>query len=245
MELLNDLAEYIFLGLYVLVLVLAVYRFPRYYDTPARYLPVFFAYTLLTETVGMIVRDYEDFSIVIREMYFNNNWLIYNIYSLVLILFFFILLHRYITAVRMGWLRAAGIGMVFGLSLWNAWQHDFATVSQVYAYSGGGLLLITLSAGYLAQEFHLAVRKLFWRNLLVWISLGLLVFNLGYLPINYHRYLAATGEVEYAAWTRPIHLGLIYIMYGCFLVGFIRMNQLGKPGNRYRNGNGGNHLQGP
>uniref|UniRef100_UPI003D324891 hypothetical protein n=1 Tax=Robiginitalea biformata TaxID=252307 RepID=UPI003D324891 len=42
-ELLDDLAEFVFFGLYDLVLGLAVYRFPRYNDTPARYLPVFYA----------------------------------------------------------------------------------------------------------------------------------------------------------------------------------------------------------
>lgn len=239
MELLNDLAEYIFFGLYALVLGLAVYRFPRYYDTPARFLPVFFAYTLLTETVGIIVRDYDAFSIVIREMYYNNNWLIYNIYGLVLVIFFYFLYYRYITALRLDWVKAVGLGLFIGVGLWNAWQYDFSTVSQAFAYTVGGLLLIASSAGYLLQEFHLADRNLVWKDLLVWISIGLLVFHLGYLPINYHRFLVAAGEAEYAAWTRPLHLALIYWMYGCFLVGFIRMTRLRKPGNRYRNGNGG------
>lgn len=245
LELLDDLAEFVFFGLYALVLGLAVYRFPRYYDTPARYLPVFFAYTLLTETVGIIVRDYDAFSIVIREMYYNNNWLIYNIYSLVLVVFFYILYHRYITALRMDWVKAAGLGLFVGVSLWNAWRHDFSTVSQAYAYTAGGVLLIVSSAGYLFQEFHLANRDLFWRDLLVWISIGLLVFHLGYLPINLHRFQVAVGEAEYAAWTRPAHLALIYCMYGCFLVGFIRMKRLRKPGNRNHGGNGGNNGSSP
>ncbi|MBC2839770.1 hypothetical protein [Robiginitalea sp. SC105] len=238
MELLDTLWEYSFFGLYAGVLAMAVIRFSRYYDTPARYLPILLAYTLVTEAIGIIVRDYEEFSIVIKELYYNNNWLIYNVYAIVLIGFFYYLYHAYIVAFRITWLKAGGLGLFIAVSIWNAWQYDFATVSQVFAYGVGGLLLIVLSALYLLQEYRFAIRNQLKYNLLVWLSLGLLLFNLGYVPVNYLRFLVAAGVMEYPAWIRPLHLGLIYGMYGCFLLGFLLMKKLRQPGNYGSNGNG-------
>ena len=40
--------------LYAAVVGVSIWKYPRYYDTPVRYLPILFMYTLLTEIIGIV-----------------------------------------------------------------------------------------------------------------------------------------------------------------------------------------------
>lgn len=220
-----------FLILYLLVVVASLWKYPRYYDTPLRYLPILLMYTLLTEVMGVIIRDDPNFSINLSEFYYNNNWLIFNIYNLIFFLYFGYVYGLYLTGSVWKKTARAGLVLFIAASLINAFMEDFRVFSQLYAYTVGGILMIVLAWAYLRQQYRLRQRIPLHSNLLVWISLGILVFYMGYLPIKYIRSLAAKLElVSMPELIRPLHLGLILFMYGCFLMGLLRLHRMKKPG---------------
>lgn len=222
--------EYSFLGLYFIALLLSLVRFSRYYDTPLRYLPFLLAYTLLTEIMGMLIRDSQDYSIFVEEIFLNNNWLIFNLFTLVEFAFFFWAYQNYLTAFKVRWLKLGGLILFVLASLVNAWLYDFTTVSQVYAYWAGGVVLGLMALLYLIQEYRHAPRAAPWRNLLVWMSLGFLIFTLVYIPVKFLRFQVVHAGWEYYSWIRPVHLSAIYSMYGCIVTGLLLMDKMKTPG---------------
>ena len=220
-----------FLILYVIVVAASLWRYKKYYDTPLRYLPILLMYTLLTELVGTIIRDNAEYSIHLTEFYYNNNWLIFNIYSLIFFFYFLYLYRTYLKAPFWKSLSWIGTGMFILASGINALIDDFRIFSQIYAYTVGALMLIVLSWAYLRQQYRKRNLMPLKSNLLVWISAGVLLFHVGYLPIKYIRSGVAKLEMVQSMLSliRPIHLGLIVCMYGCFLIGFLLMRRMKQP----------------
>lgn len=218
--------------LYVVVFATSLWRYPAYFQTPLRWLPVLLMYTLLTETLGLIIRLNPDFSIVFREVYYNNNWLIFNVYSLLFFLYFYFVYSRYLKGKGAQVLLRYG-GLAYGVAaLLNGILDDFQTQSQVYAYGVGALVLMGSALAYLRQELEAGGPIPVGRNLLVWISAGIFLFYLGYTPIKYLKYLVVNGHSSfYPTWMGPVHFGLIYTLYGCFLLGFLRMQPMKPPHN--------------
>ncbi len=214
------------MALYGITLLLSVIRFPKYYDTPVRYLPVLLAYTLLTEAMGMVIRDNPEYSLFLQELYYNNNWLIFNIFSLIYFGFYFYVYYHYL---RLRWILP-GVGL-YGLAvLLNAFLDDFRVVSQVYSYGVGSLLLIPMAFIYLKKESRNRKNGPMGRNLLVWLSSGVLLFQAGYTPIKLLRYLMVEVPLATMAWVRPVHLGLIHLMYALFIAGLLVMKKMKRPG---------------
>ena len=219
-----------FLLLYAGVVVVSLIKYRKYFDTPLRFFPVVLMYNLLTEILGVLVFTSSQWSIVLKELYYNNNWLIYNIYAILYFLYFLFVYRAYMQneGVKTG-LRF-GIVAYFLIAVVNFFLQDFVTETQLYSYMAGGLLILVASGAYLVQEFGKnETRGLRKNNLLNWLSLGNFIFYLGYLPIKYVRSEIADFALPNFAWIRYFHLGLIYVMYGCFLVGFLIMGTMKKP----------------
>ena len=217
-----------FILLYAVVVGVSIWKFPKYYDSPLRFLPVLLMYTLLTEIAGAVLRDDEAYSLLLKEFYFNNNWLIYNIYNFVFFAYILYVYHAYFRSARWRKLAGWGAALFFLTSVVNAFLQDFFTVSQLYAYGLGGLLMIVFSGKYLAQEYPRRREVPFWRNLLVWISGGIFVFYLGYLPVKYLRYGIAYQLLDPIPYITEVHTTLIMLMYGAFLAGFLLMARMRK-----------------
>ncbi|WP_088341661.1 hypothetical protein [Robiginitalea sediminis] len=219
-----------FLAVYLLAVIFSLWKYRKYYDTPLRFLPVLLMYTLLTELMGMIIRDNAEYSLNLTEFYFNNNWLIFNIYNLIFFLYFLYVYRLYLQRDRWKKIAWAGTAVFVLTSGINALMEDFRIVSQLYSYTVGGLWMILLSGAYLYQQWKLRFQIPQRRNLLVWISLGILVFYTGYLPIKYLRFSIVTMDSDASlALLRTFHLGLIYFMYGSFLLGFLLLKRMKKP----------------
>lgn len=155
--------EVSFMAMYAMTLLLSVIRFPKYYETPLRYLPVLLAYTLLTEGIGMVIRDNPEYSLFLQELYYNNNWLIFNVFSLIYFGFYFYVYYHYL---RYKWILP-GVGLYALAVLLNAIVDDFRVVSQVYSYGVGSLLLIPMAFQYLRKERRSRKNGPMGRNLLV------------------------------------------------------------------------------
>ncbi len=225
LEFLDTTLEYSFLPLYGIVIILAIWRYPRYFDTPLRYFPILLAYTFLNEVLGWFIKHYDDISLILVEFFRNNNWLIFNIYNIIYFLYFFYVFWKYIRRKKFkNFIVLASIIFLI-MTILNPFYQSFMVETQLYAYITGALLLISIMLLYfldLHSEYG------FWflrRDLLSWAGMGMIIFYTGYIPIKILRYYEATEGFNGEPYVRRIHLLLILMMYGCIAVGFLKMRR--------------------
>jgi hypothetical protein len=222
---LDIILENPFLPVYFITVALALWRYPRYFETPLRYFPVLLMYTLVTEIWGVLIKYYDHFDLFLDDFFQNYNWLIYNIYNIVFYLYFYYVFWYYLRKKGQKLVIAFGTAFLIIISIINAYWHNFLLESQFYAYIAGALLLITAVLFYFTQQASEHQQWFHRDELLSWVSVGLLLFYLGYLPIKVIRYYNALYVINDSPFIRRIHLFLILLMYGCFIVGFLRMGR--------------------
>ena len=181
-------------------------------------------YTFLTELLGNIIKWNDEYDFVLSDVLEYNNWLIYNIYDIIFFLYF--LYVYWLSIDRKGprkFIQIAGL-LVIIASVVNLFTSDFRTQFQMITYFTGAIMLIICIVIYF---LHLKSKNDSWfiqSNLLSWLSGGILVFLAGYLPIIVLGHFNIVAGEDYKI-IRRIHLLLILIMYGCFIMGFIRVRR--------------------
>ena len=223
-EVLQWILDNSYMILYFITVAVALYRYPKYYDTPLKYFPILLMYTFLNEVLGKIIYVYEDISLVLGPIFYNN-WIIYNIYNLIFYLYFYFIFRNYIKNERDRKIIVAGGIILLFVSLINALYQDFTYESQVYAYVIGGIYLIICVILHAKQQRQLKGKWFDSYNLLSWISLGILVFYGGYLPIKIMRYYYAMEGISENSGVRFVHISLILFMNVSFILGFLRMRR--------------------
>ncbi|TMM57944.1 hypothetical protein FEE95_00500 [Maribacter algarum] len=224
MKFLDTILGNSFVVIYAVTLVMALFRYRKYYETPLQYLPILLLYTLLNEILGLLVVRYDYFDLSFEATYENYNVIIYSIYNIVFFLYFYYLFRSY--AEKMNQKKQIFfIGILFCvIALFNVFIQDITTEHQILTYLFGGITMIYLSISYL-KSISIALGK---KDILFWISIGLLVFFIGYLPIKVIRYLKIENIDYMIVWR--VHMLLILAMYSCFIIGFLRMREkLKKP----------------
>lgn len=210
--------------LYFVTVGIALYRYPRYYDTPLKFFPILLMYTFLNEVLGKIIFLNEDISLVLGPIFYNN-WIIYNIYNLIFYLYFYYIFRNYIKNEQDRKLILAGGIILLITSVINVFFQDFTYESQVYAYILGGVFLIICVILHARQQYQIKGKWFNQYNLLSWISLGLLVFYCGYIPIKIIRHYNALVGIYESPAIRIIHIVLILFMNVCFILGFLKMRR--------------------
>jgi len=221
---LDTILENTYTPLYGITAFVALWRYRSYYDTALKFLPIIFFYTFLSEFLGLLIRDY-GFNLLNNEFYAGNNSLSANIYHIVFYLFFFSIYYFFLERRRDKKIVVAWIVIFVIASLYNIYKDSFLTLGQVYAYVAGGIGIIFCCALYFIQNKILKGKWCIKRDLLSWISLGLLVFYVVYIPIKIMKhYWALIGEFS-NPWSRRIHLSVLIFMYVCFIIGFVKMDR--------------------
>lgn len=222
---LDTFLENAFVPLYGITAFVALWRYRKYYDTALKFLPIIFFYTFLSETLGLLIRDY-GFNLLIDDLYTGNNSLTANIYHIVFYLFFFSVYYFFLESRRDKKVVVAWIIFFVIVSLFNIYKESFLTFSQVYAYVAGGLGIICCCVLYFMQNKRLKSKWCIKKDLLSWISLGLLVFYIVYIPIKIMKqYWVLIGE-DSDPWSKRIHLAVIIFMYVCFILGLVKMDRI-------------------
>jgi len=219
-----------FLLVYALVLAVSLIRYERYYDTPLRYFPILLMFNLLTEILGMRIIDGRDGRVIFTNFYSNLNWLAYNIHTLAFFLYMFYIYLAYLENPKLRKALFMGVSIYVITSIGNIFIQDFLTESQLWSYVVGVLLVIFFTASYLWQEYQkkeVPGKRL--HNLLIWISLGNLVFFVGYAPLKLYRSFWASDLWADNYWIRNAHLVLIYLLHFCLLAGFLLMWRMKRP----------------
>lgn len=223
-EVLQWIMDNSFMILYAITVGVAVWRYPRYYDTPLKFFPILLMYTFLNELLGEIIYDYDEVSLILGPIFYNN-WIIYNIYNIIFYLYFYYIFWSYVKDESCRKLIIAGAIIFLTTSFLNLFFQDFTYEPQIYAYVVGGLVLIICIVLYALQLHKLTGKWFVQHNLISWLSLGLLVFYCCYIPIKILRQYNAIEGIAENPLIRKIHIVLILFMNACFILGFIKMSR--------------------
>lgn len=211
--------------MYAITLIISLVKFPKYFSTPLKYFPILLMYTLLTEVLGHITRNYEVYDIAIFSSYVSYNVIIYNIYNIIFFSYFFFVYWRYIHKPSYKNIIVAGGSLFLILSAINPFFQDFKLEAQMYSYLSGAFIMI-LCIVLFFLDYRNAKDKLDFRYTgIKWISIGLFIFYAGYFPIKASRYQSYLSLYTEYIHLRRIHLILILVSYICFIIGFVRMKK--------------------
>ncbi len=224
LDLIDKLLEYAYLPLYAITVVVALWRYPRYFDTVFKYLPILLTYNFLNEVLGNIIKYYDEYDFVLKDLLTYNNWIIYNIYDIIFYLYFFYVYWLSMDNKPIRKFILIGVTLYMVAAVVNPFVTDFATRFQMISYFTGALILIASIIIYF-QYFKSRTGKLFVENnLLSWLSLGILIFLVGYIPLIILGHFEIVPSENYQI-IRRLHLILIISMYGCFIAGFLKMSK--------------------
>ena len=181
------------------------------------YWVVFIGYLLfivLCENAGAVINSYQ-----LDEI----NTVFYNYLVIpVEFMFFFWLFYRSLTGSRFIWLPIVCGGVYLA-----SWLVDIIYVSRLHffftsmSYTIGNLLLLILILQFFAALVSSNSILVFKRNIMFWVSLGLLIFYLGSCPFyGLFNLLAYKHRYLYIAYCQVV-FGLNYLMYIMFTISFI------------------------
>ncbi|MGI9546869.1 MAG: hypothetical protein ACR2MM_06520 [Flavobacteriaceae bacterium] len=222
MNIVDFILEYAYLLVYALTVFVALWRYPRYFDTVFKYLPILLMYTLITEVGGNIIKSSDEYDFVLSDLLDYNNWVIYNLYDIIFFLYFLYVYWLSIKKRKYRRIIEVGVGMFILAAIINPFLSDFKTRFQMITYFTGAIALITAIVMYFRQLKSTTGTWFLNRNLLCWLSIGIIVFLVGYIPLIILGHFGIVIGEDYQI-IRRLHLLLILIMYGSFIIGFINM----------------------
>ncbi len=211
---LKDL-ENIFLALYVIVFIISILKFPLYKNTPLKFLPLIFFFTILAEYLGKYLTH-------LGKIHLNI--FVHNIYYLVHFSFFFYVFMKVIDNIRFKKYIGICLG-VFLLFFFNdtVFTGIFENSFTKTYIAGAGILVVCIILYYvnILQSSQVLVIK---NDLLFWVSVGLFLFYIGYIPIKIIRTWFYKPDSFFEI-LLIIQFSLIIIMCLFFLTGFLWMKK--------------------
>ncbi|AYN68846.1 hypothetical protein D1013_16390 [Euzebyella marina] len=219
-----EVLEKLFIVMYLLTFLASLYRYPRYFETRLKYLPIVFFYTLLNEILGYFTFHNPKYGFFSSDSISYYNMIIYNIYNIVFFIYFFYIYWYYVENKKNKIIIIYASILFILVSFINPFFQNFIITAQIGTYVVGGIVLLLCIITYFNQCYKEEI--FFWKdNLLIWISLGLLIFYTGYLPIKVSRFIHSVYQTNEAYHVRIVHYSLISVMYLLFIVGFLRMKK--------------------
>lgn len=204
--------------LYLATILVSLYTYKKYFDTSLKYFPILLMYVLLTEILGLIIRLDPKMNPFITGLYSNYNYIIYYIYHFIYLGYFYYVFWQNINSEKVKRSIAYGFITYLIIALLNASFRSIINERQLFSDTFGSLLLIFCAIFFIYE--NKSNPELF-RRLLFWISLGIIIFQLVYFPINIvYSYITKENEALYYQ-LRPFHEAVFYTMYGCFITGFL------------------------
>lgn len=219
----HSLLEMGYKPIYAITLMVALWRYPKYYDTPLRFLPILYLYTFLNEVLGYLIKSNEDLALTFTNL--TDNSAIYNLYTIISYLYYYYIFWSFSknTDFRRNIVYGA---LVFLTScVINIFLQHFVSDSQTLSYLVGGCILLYCTISFLRSFRAVPQNFALKQNLLFWISLGLTIFYMGYLPIKLLRFYNSIHDLSEDPVIRTIHLSLILMMYLLFIIGFLKMRR--------------------
>jgi hypothetical protein len=215
-----------FILIYGLTFVISMAKYPRYFNTPLKFIPILFLYTFLNEFLGGLVLNSRELSFFSSDLYNNNTWVIYNIYTIVFNLYFLYVYWNYLQNEGYKKFTIYAGCLFIVIAFINILLQDFSKESQVLTYCFGALNLIVCGILYFNNRRINSKAPFGTDDILSYLSLGLILFYIGYLPIKITRYFFIQNNISESIYVRPLHLALIVLMYLVFIIGFLKMRRM-------------------
>ena len=217
---LKEILLYPPLQIYFATLVISILRYGKYFDSKLKYLPVLLMYIFLTELLGLIINIDPNKNPFFNDLYARYNFIIFIVYDLMFFGYFFYLFWHYCTHKKNKQFILFGTIAYILAFIVNALATNIIIDPQLYSYNIGVIILVISIILFLKENKN---TPFFTKNVLFWISVGLLIFHIGFIPINI-LYSYSTIETVKMNYILPkIHLALVFITYGCFIYGLLRM----------------------
>lgn len=202
--------------LYASVFVISLIKFPLYRHTTLKLLPIILFLTMVTEYLGYYLKD------VVYDIPLNK--FIYNLYYLIHFSFFFYIFMKMIENDRFK--KNIKIGLVV---FWVFFLSDFVFAgifqsSFARTYIAGAAILIFCIILYYISILQSSLVLVIKNDLLFWISVGLFLFYIGYIPIKIIKTWFYKPD-SFFEFLLVIQFSLIIVMYLFFLTGFLWMKK--------------------
>jgi len=146
-----------------------------------------------------------------------KSFFVYNTYYLVSIIFYNYLFKSYLKSKNTKkLLNVITGGYIMFIILNHFLRQDYYHTFQSYSIIYVGIFVIISVVSYFTESLN-SDKVLYVKNsLLFWISLGLLLYQIGIIPIYiFGETFSFSGIFDY------IMLTLNFILYGCMIIGFI------------------------
>lgn len=218
-DLYQFLTQQYYIPLYFIVWLVAVYRYPSYFDTPLKYFPIYLMYTFLTEVLGYFIKHHEEFQFFSEEQYSWHNVIIYNIYSVITTLFYFYIYWEVLKNPKYKkWVVYGTYASMLGYVV-SLFFQDPLHATLYYADLGAAFLLLIFIGLYFQEKRKEQMAYPVKHNLMFWISLGLGVFYAISPFLFLIAYEIPKWWIDYGL--RNVLKVLIVFMYGSFMAGLI------------------------
>lgn len=205
----NTILEYSVIGLEGLTALFAFIFYKKYSHTYLRFFPWLLLYVFLNEIFAGYFNSL-----------FGNNAHIYNVYNIIFFMYFYFVF--YTNEQRKSyklWILIAAICFMV-TSIVNAVYQPFGSQPQLLSYIVGACVLLFCIILYFIEILYtpqiLHIRK----DLLFWVSIGLLLFYVGYIPIKVSRAFFEQKDNNFIT-LGIVHCILVIIMNTCFIIGFL------------------------
>jgi len=146
-----------------------------------------------------------------------KSFFVYNTYYLVSILFYNYLFKAYLNLKNIKIiLNALTVGYIIFIILNHFLRQDYYHTFQSYSSIYFGFFVVIAIVSYFVESLNSDKVLYAKKSVLFWVSLGLLLFQVGIIPINiFGELFNFSGIYDY------ILLTLNFILYGCMIIGFM------------------------
>ncbi len=195
--------------LYGVSAIASIIYWYKYKDTALRYFPILLVLTFFLEFYGEWL-----------YVTLGYNALFYNLYNSLFFLFFYHVFRSFIKNRNFKkWILYSAI-LFLAATFIDPFFESFIDFPQLLSYIVGGCVLIFCIILYYIEILTTSKILVIKHDILFWISVGLLLFYVGYLPIKFTRTFFASSQDLFMT-LRLVHWILIFIMHSCFIIGFV------------------------
>lgn len=212
-QLLHTILENAVLVFEGIAALLAFICYKKYSHTYLRFFPWLLLYVFLTEIAAIFVLEH-----------FKSNVVIYNVYNIILFLYFYFVFYKNTASKRDKKLILAAVSIFLVSSIVNLIFSSFYATPQLLAYITGACMLILCIILYFVEILYTSQKIQIDHDLLFWVSIGLLLFYVGYIPIKLSRHFFESARSAFMT-LLVVHRILVLIMNGCFIIGFLWTRQ--------------------
>jgi len=208
-ELFNSVFQYILLSFEGIAAITAILFYDKYKHTVLKYFAWILVYTILNDIIAIYV--YRLYGINVVQ---------YNVYNFIYFLYLYYVFWSFIRSKTYKRWIVYCIGIFLAASFINILTANFIFENQMVAYVVGACLVIFCIILYYIEILSDSRILYIKEDLLFWISIGLLLFYVGYIPIKISREFFSNYEDVFVTLYNVQRI-LIIIMNSCFIIGFV------------------------